>query len=383
MFFSALPIPIRCPFLPLFPLLGFLFVRFAFAEVAFWKNNLSEFRSDGSCWSIDQSKGASPPKTVYGKAANRYYPCGDPKYELMRQCQMAIFYRDKLPEESEVNKGNDGSLLFLVDGCVKCPHGRAEANVQLVNNFPSGNWFSGCDEERKVISSVNVSVRDSSSRDGVEMDGTFSLGGILRQRECGGFFGIGGGREGNFQSLMLEILHNCERKKAMLLKVKLPKLDISAINARGKMAELRGISVDLDISKGGWDVQWVDYEKVRPKQTVPEQPQNEDGTFGARRTMETQAEPPEHKAAQRGEKAEEKPKDGPNDGDRPPFVRNASAFARPLSPVGFGSPRPSPPSAAFPWSLSPTFLQITGILLFFFVVLLFGCFVRCFLRRFR
>uniref|UniRef100_A0A914L034 Uncharacterized protein n=1 Tax=Meloidogyne incognita TaxID=6306 RepID=A0A914L034_MELIC len=238
------------------PNFNFLIISFAViflfcaGEVIKWKSDYSEFRpNDGVC-TLAGGKTLTP-KNVPNKEEG---VCGDKLYSLLKHCAQQSFYIGLNRPRSEFAE----SALYLINGCLECPYGKAEATVSLHNYLPSGSMFSGCGQEDKIVSSVSVKLN---SEKNVHGHGSFSLGGILEGRKCSGLFD--NSRETMFEKIVLEVKHNCGQKKPMTLFVLLPPVDLPKLfSERNNFREWDGIRVDLGIFGVGWNERWLDFGDV-------------------------------------------------------------------------------------------------------------------------
>uniref|UniRef100_A0A915N1J2 Uncharacterized protein n=1 Tax=Meloidogyne javanica TaxID=6303 RepID=A0A915N1J2_MELJA len=238
------------------PNFNFLIISFAeillfcAGEVIKWKSDYSEFRpNDGVC-TLAGGKTLTP-KNVPNKEEG---VCGDKLYSLLKHCAKQSFYIGLNRPRSEFAE----SALYLINGCLECPYGKAEATVSLHNHLPSGSLFSGCGQEDKIVSSVSVKL---TSEKNVHGHGSFSLGGILEGRKCNGLFDSS--RETMFEKIVLEVKHNCGQKKPMTLFVLLPPVDLPKLfSERNNFREWDGIRVDLGIFGVGWNERWLDFGDV-------------------------------------------------------------------------------------------------------------------------
>nr|CAD2182615.1 unnamed protein product [Meloidogyne enterolobii] len=236
------------------PNFNFLIISFAeiflfcAGEVINWKSDYSEFRpNDGVC-TLAGGKTLTP-KNVPNKEEG---VCGDKLYSLLKHCAQQSFYIGLNRPRSEFAE----SALYLINGCLECPYGKAEATVSLHNHLPSGSLFSGCGQEDKIVSSVSVKLNSEKNP-----HGSFSLGGILEGRKCNGLFDSS--RETKFEKIVLEVKHNCGQKKPMTLFVLLPPVDLPKLfSERNNFREWDGIRVDLGIFGVGWNERWLDFGDV-------------------------------------------------------------------------------------------------------------------------
>ncbi|CAK5090941.1 unnamed protein product [Meloidogyne enterolobii] len=168
---------------------------FCAGEVINWKSDYSEFRpSDGA------GGKTLTPKNVPNKEEG---VCGDKLYSLLKHCAQQSFYIGLNRPRSEFAE----SALYLINGCLECPYGKAEATVSLRNHLPSGSLFSGCGQEDKIVS--------------------------------------------------------CGQKKPMTLFVLLPPVDLPKLfSERNNFREWDGIRVDLGIFGVGWNERWLDFGDV-------------------------------------------------------------------------------------------------------------------------
>jgi len=88
--------------------------------------------------------------------------CGEPKYDVLRACARKYFY-EEVGKPKSLYSGLApcfpmlnclafaDAVLYMINGCLRCPFGDAVATVRLVNKLPSGALFSTCKAEDRII----------------------------------------------------------------------------------------------------------------------------------------------------------------------------------------------------------------------------------------
>ncbi|KAF7634490.1 hypothetical protein Mgra_00006061 [Meloidogyne graminicola] len=251
-----------------FILLIFNLILFCAGEVVNWKTVYTEFNPNNGVCSVNEGQDLIPknvPPSTDGF-------CGDKFYGLLKYCAQKSFYDNLNRPRHQYSGTANQSALYFINGCLQCSYGKAVAIVRLVNHLQSGSLFSRCGKEDKTISNVSVKLNSAKSNFGF---GSFSVGGILEGRKCGGLFN--NYRETLFSKMVLEIEHNCGQKKPMKLYVLLPPVDLQKlIKEKGHFREWDGIHVNLAVFGLGWNERWLDFgdvyhsvsKKIKPTEVV-------------------------------------------------------------------------------------------------------------------